>query len=204
MSPVTIATIQVDLIYMGQAGSKRPAIRAVLATAAATFLMSVLCSPLAAAGDVVPQAGIEAPVFTLPSQDGNPVSLKDLRGKWVVLYFYPKDGTAGCTLEAHNFQRDLPAYEARNAMVVGVSVDTTGSHKEFCAKQGLTFKLLSDDEKKVSAEYGSLRSILGYKIAARNTFLIDPRGKIAKVWTSVGPSMHSSEVLAALTAAEKK
>jgi len=132
------------------------------------------------------------------------VSLSGFRGKWVVLYFYPKDGTSGCTLEAHNFQRDLPAYQARNAVVVGVSVDTTGSHKEFCAKQGLTFKLLADDEKKVSAEYGSLHSILGYKIAARNTFLIDPRGKIAKVWTSVGPSMHSSEVLAALTDAGKR
>lgn len=172
--------------------------RAVLTTLIATALGGQL-----SAGDVVPQAGSEAPVFTLPSQDGNPVNLKDLRGKWVVLYFYPKDGTAGCTLEAHNFQRDLPAYEARDAMVVGVSVDTTGSHKEFCAKQGLTFKLLSDDEKKVSAEYGSLHSILGYKIAARNTFLIDPKGKVAKVWTGVGPSMHSSEVLSALTGLEK-
>jgi len=158
----------------------------------------------AAAAEVIPQPGGEAPGFTLPSQDGKPVSLKDLRGKWVVLYFYPKDGTSGCTLEAHNFQRDLPSYEARNAIIVGVSVDTTGSHKEFCAKQGLTFKLLADDQKQVSAEYGSLRSILGYKIAARNTFLIDPRGKIAKVWTSVGPATHSSEVLTALSAAEKK
>src|ERR1700678_2079212 len=166
--------------------------------------IALIASRLAAAGDVVPQTGTEAPGFTLPSQDGKPVTLKDLRGKWVVLYFYPKDGTSGCTLEAHNFQRDLPSYEARNAMIVGVSVDTTGSHKEFCAKQGLTFKLLADDQKQVSAEYGSLRSILGYKIAARNTFLIDPAGKIAKVWTSVGPAMHSSEVLAALTAAEKK
>lgn len=166
--------------------------------AAALIAASVL-----AGAETIPQTGAEAPGFTLPSQDGQPVSLKDLRGKWVVLYFYPKDGTSGCTLEAHNFQRDLPAYEARNAMIVGVSVDTTGSHKEFCAKQGLTFKLLADDQKQVSAEYGSLRSILGYKIAARNTFLIDPRGKIAKVWTSVGPSTHSSEVLTALSALKK-
>ena len=166
--------------------------------------MALVATGLAVAGDVIPPTGTEAPGFTLPSQDGKPVTLKDLRGKWVVLYFYPKDGTSGCTLEAHNFQRDLPAYEARNAMIVGVSVDTTGSHKEFCAKQGLTFKLLADGEKKVSAQYGSLHSILGYKIAARNTFLIDPAGRIAKVWTSVGPAMHSSEVLTALTAAEKK
>jgi peroxiredoxin Q/BCP len=171
---------------------------------ASVLLAASVFSITAAGAEPVPQAGTEAPPFTLPSQDGKPVSLKDLRGKWVVLYFYPKDGTSGCTLEAHNFQRDLPSYGARNAIIVGVSVDTTGSHKEFCAKQGLTFKLLADDQKQVSAEYGSLRSILGYKIAARNTFLIDPQGKIAKVWTSVGPSTHSTEVLAALSAAEKK
>jgi peroxiredoxin Q/BCP len=153
---------------------------------------------LLVAGDALPQAGSEAPGFTLPSQDGTPVSLKDLRGKWVVLYFYPKDGTAGCTLEAHNFQRDLRGYEARNAVIVGVSVDTTGSHREFCAKQGLTFKLLADDQKRVTPMYGSLENLLGFKIAARNTFLIDPQGKIAKVWTGVSPSRHSSEVLAAL------
>src|SRR5271156_3609810 len=103
------------------------------------LLAASIFSITAAGAETMPQAGTEAPGFTLPSQDGKPVTLKDLRGKWVVLYFYPKDGTSGCTLEAHNFQRDLPAYEARNAIIVGVSVDTTGSHKEFCAKQGLTF-----------------------------------------------------------------
>jgi thioredoxin-dependent peroxiredoxin len=158
----------------------------------------------ASAGDAIPQPGSEAPGFTLPSQDGSAVSLKDLRGKWVVLYFYPKDGTSGCTLEAHNFQRDLHGYEARNAVIVGVSVDTAGSHKEFCAKQGLTFKLLADDQKKVTPQYGSLQSILGFKIAARNTFLIDPQGRISKVWTGVSPARHSSEVLTALAAMTKK
>jgi peroxiredoxin Q/BCP len=147
----------------------------------------------------LPPVGSDAPGFTLPSQDGSPVSLKDLRGKWVVLYFYPKDGTSGCTIEAHNFQRDLKGYEARNAVIVGVSVDTTGSHKEFCAKQGLTFKLLADDQKQVTPLYGSLENLLGFKIAARNTFLINPAGKIAKVWTGVSPQRHSSEVLQALT-----
>jgi peroxiredoxin Q/BCP len=158
----------------------------------------VLTTGLLLAAAAIPQVGSEAPGFTLPSQDGTPVSLKDLRGKWVVLYFYPKDGTSGCTLEAHNFQRDLAGYEARNALIVGVSVDSTGSHKEFCAKQGLTFKLLADDQKRVAPTYGSLESLLGFKIAARNTFLIDPAGRIAKVWTGVSPSRHSSEVLAAL------
>jgi peroxiredoxin Q/BCP len=116
-------------------------------------LMAV-CAPgvWATAADTMPQPGSDAPGFTLPSQDGSPVSLKDLRGRWVVLYFYPKDGTSGCTIEAHNFQRDLPGYEARNAVIVGVSVDSTGSHKEFCAKQGLTFRLLADDQKQVTRD----------------------------------------------------
>ena len=94
---------------------------------------------------------------TLPSQDGSQVSLNDFRGKWVVLYFYPKDNTPGCTIEAHNFQRDLPKYQEKNAVIVGVSVDSSESHQDFCTKQSLTFKLLADTDKKVVAEYGSLR-----------------------------------------------
>lgn len=145
-----------------------------------------------------PRPGEMAPDFTLPSQDGSKVSLHDFRGKWVVLYFYPKDGTTGCTIEAHNFQRDLARYEQLGAVIVGVSVDSANSHEEFCAKQGLTFKLLSDTEKDVSRKYGSLTNLLGYKIAARNTFLIDPAGKTAQVWTGVSPYRHSTEVLAEL------
>lgn len=164
----------------------------------------LLTASFALAADAVPKPGTEAPLFTLPSQDGSPVALRNLRGKWVVLYFYPKDGTTGCTLEAHNFQRDIAAYEARNTMVVGVSVDTTGSHKEFCAQQGLTFKLLADTEKKVSAQYGSITNLLVTKIAARNTFLIDPQGKVAKVWTGVSPAKHSAEVLDSLERARKE
>lgn len=145
-----------------------------------------------------PQPGEMAPDFRVPSQDGSPVSLKDFRGKWVVLYFYPKDGTHGCTIEAHNFQRDIAKYEALNAVIVGVSVDSTGSHQEFCAQQGLTFKLLADTDKTLSKAYGSVTNLVVTKIAARNTFLIDPAGKIAKVWTGVDPGKHSSEVLAEL------
>jgi peroxiredoxin Q/BCP len=152
----------------------------------------------------LPQVGQPAPDFTLPSQDGSAVSLHDFRGKWVVLYFYPKDGTPGCTIEAHNFQRDLPQYERNHAAIVGVSVDSTGSHKEFCAKQGLTFKLLADSEKKVSQQYGSLRNLVVLKIASRNTFLVDPDGKIAKVWEGVDPAHHSAEVLAALAGLQGK
>jgi peroxiredoxin Q/BCP len=151
------------------------------------------------AADAPPQAGQTAPDFTLPSQDGSRISLHDFKGRWVVLYFYPKDGTTGCTIEAHNFQRDLAKYELHHAVIVGVSVDSTGSHREFCAKQGLKFKLLADTEKSVSRTYGSLMNLLGYKISSRNTFLVNPEGRIAKVWTGVDPSRHSAEVLAALT-----
>jgi thioredoxin-dependent peroxiredoxin len=167
-------------------------------TAAAAVLVTVGVLAAPSEGSI-PQLGTLAPDFTLASQDGSPVNLHSLRGRWVVLYFYPKDGTTGCTIEAHNFQRDLAQYEVRNAMIVGVSVDTTGSHQDFCAKQGLTFKLLADQEKKVSVLYGSLKSYFGFKLAARNTFLIDPEGKVARLWTGVSPSKHSQEVLQALS-----
>ena len=146
-----------------------------------------------------PQVGQAAPDFTLPSQDGSQLSLLGFRGKWVVLYFYPKDGTSGCTIEAHNFQRDIAKYERKSAVIVGISVDSAASHSDFCAKQGLTFKLLSDTEKSVSRQYGSLTSLLGIKMSSRNTFLINPEGKIARIWTGVTPSHHSQDVLAALT-----
>jgi peroxiredoxin Q/BCP len=137
----------------------------------------------------------------LPSQEGGTVSLNDFHGKWVVLYFYPKDMTQGCTIEAHNFQQDLAKYDARHAAILGVSVDSTDSHKEFCTKESLTFKLLSDTDKKVVDAYGSLNA---RGMASRNTFLIDPRGKIAKVWTGVSPAKHSEEVLAALDQLESR
>jgi peroxiredoxin Q/BCP len=165
---------------------------------------AVLGTGLLLAGDALPPVGQTAPEFTLPSQDGSNISLKDFHGKYVVLYFYPKDNTKGCTIEAHNFQRDLDKYEKANAVIVGVSVDSTDSHKDFCAKQGLTFKLLADTDKKVVEEYGSARDMMGMKIAARNTFLIDPHGKIVKEWTGVNPNNHSEEVLSELTSAEKK
>jgi peroxiredoxin Q/BCP len=172
-------------------------------------LAALLAVPFASvphvkAADVVPQVGQVAPDFSLPSQDGTPVSLKEFRGKWVVLYFYPKDNTPGCTVEAHNFQQDLPKYEALNAVILGVSVDSTDSHKDFCAKQGLTFKLAADTDKKVVEEYGSLKEMMGMKLASRNTFLVDPEGKIAKEWIGVKPAGHSSEVLATLAELEKK
>ncbi|MDR3772579.1 MAG: peroxiredoxin [Terracidiphilus sp.] len=148
----------------------------------------------------MPAAGQVAPGFTLPSQDGSQISLDSFKGKWVVLYFYPKDMTPGCTIEAHNFQRDLSQFEAKHAVIVGVSLDTPDSHQQFCTKEGLTFRLLADPEHKVVDAYGSLGSFGPMKIANRNTFLIDPQGKIVKVWTKVSPQGHSAEVLAAIPA----
>jgi thioredoxin-dependent peroxiredoxin len=152
----------------------------------------------------MPQAGQTAPTFTLPSQDGTQISLDSFKGKWVVLYFYPKDMTTGCTIEAHNFQRDQDKYTQENAVILGVSVDSTDSHKQFCTKENLTFRLLADPSKGVVKAYGSLGSFGPVEIAKRNTFLIDPSGKIVKVWTGVKPDVHSQEVLAELATVETK
>jgi len=151
-----------------------------------------------------PAAGSAAPDFTLPSQEGMSVSLKDYRGKWVVLYFYPKDQTPGCTREAHNFQADQSKYDQRQTAILGVSVDGVDSHKKFCTKEGLNFKLLADTDGKVSREYGSLTNLGVAKFASRHTFLIDPDGKVAKSYTSVDPGRHSEEVLAALDQLQKR
>ena len=142
-----------------------------------------------------PAAGTSAPDFSLTTSDGSQVSLKDYRGKWVVLYFYPKDFTSGCTMEARNFQRDLAKYEQTGTVVLGVSVDTAQSHKDFCAKEGLNFKLLADPDAKISTEYGSVMDYKGEKLAARNTFIINPEGQITKVYTGVKPAEHSEQVL---------
>ncbi len=151
-----------------------------------------------------PAVGVMAPDFKLTSQEGKVVNLHDFKGKWVVLYFYPKDFTNGCTIEAHGFQTDLPKYQAHKATIVGVSVDSADSHKDFCAKEGLDFTLLSDVEHKVSATYGSLNAAGSNEVAARKTFIVDPTGKIVKVFLKVQPTQHSTEVLAALDDLQKK
>jgi peroxiredoxin Q/BCP len=177
--------------------------RSVFFLIAAVLVVAVGFVTVYAADQSMPAAGQVAPTFTLPSQDGSQIALDSFHGKWVVLYFYPKDMTKGCTIEAHNFQRDLSKYEAANAVIVGVSVDTPDSHKEFCTKEGLTFRLLADPEHKVVDEYGSLGHFGDMTIAMRNTFLINPEGKIVKVWTKVDPSHHSEEVLAELAELKK-
>jgi len=162
-----------------------------------------LTKSASAAGDTAP-VGSAAPNFTLSSQENLPVSLNDYKGKWVVLYFYPKYQTQGCTIEAHNFQRDLQKYEALNAVVLGVSLDTVDSHKEFCTKDSLTFKLLADPDHKAVDLYGvPVKSYGPVHYAERDTFLISPEGKIVQVWQVKDIQGHSAEVLAAIEAKKK-
>jgi len=177
--------------------TKKPTIAMLLSFA----VLAIAFSAIVATAADPPAVGAAAPAFKLNSQEGKPISLADFGGKWVVLYFYPKDFTQGCTIEARGFQRDIAQYEQKNAVIVGVSVDNTGSHAEFCAAEGLSFKLLSDEQKQVSAQYGSLRDS---GVAIRNTFIVNPQGRIAKVFLNVQPTPHSTEVLAALAELQKK
>jgi peroxiredoxin Q/BCP len=158
----------------------------------------LLAYPLLHAADQPPAVGSAAPDFKLTSQEGTQVSLRDFHGKWVVLYFYPKDFTRGCTIEAHNFQRDLAQYEQKNTVILGVSVDTVNSHKDFCTQEGLSFKLLADSDQQVSNRYGSIQTINGNTLAARNTFIINPQGVIVKEYIKVDPTKHSEELLGVL------
>jgi thioredoxin-dependent peroxiredoxin len=164
------------------------------------FLTMILTALSAVAADQPqpPAAGGQAPVFSLPNQEGMQVSLDQFKGKWVVLYFYPKDFTEGCTIEAHSFQSDIDKYTQKNTVILGVSVDDVSSHKSFCTKEGLNFKLLADSRHAVVQKYGSLMEYKGMTIAARNTFLIDPSGVVRKVYLDVNPEGHSKEVLADL------
>src|ERR1700731_555247 len=148
------------------------------------LLLGVLVVRAMRTGGKAPSLGTPAPDFTLNSQDGKSLSLRDLRGKWVVLYFYPKDFTSGCTKEAHNFQRDRGQDEV--------------THQKFCAKEGLSFKLLADTKYEVSSSYDSLVNLGVAKLSARHTFLIDPDGIVRKVYLNVDAEKHSAEAPADL------
>lgn len=185
--------------------SRSAVVRTLAYLALALALVFVASYPRVHAADEqqMPAVGAVAPDFTLNSQEDTPVSLHDFKGKWVVLYFYPKDQTPGCTIEAHGFTRDQDQYVKKNTVVLGVSVDTVESHKEFCAKDGINFKLLSDTTHGVVEKYGSLNQVNGNTLAARNTFLINPQGKIVNVWVKVNPTPHSADVLAKLDELQK-
>lgn len=166
-----------------------------------SFLIAVIlaffaCIPDAnALGGPQPPLNQPAPDFTLPTNTGEGnISLSDYRGKWVVLYFYPKDFTPGCTLEARRFQQDLPKYMAKNTQILGVSADDVDSHAEFCDSEGLKFPLLADTTGDVSKAYGSW---MGY-VSLRHTYLIDPDGILKEIYLGVNPAIHSAEVLARL------
>ncbi len=158
-----------------------------------TFLLPVPAAH-ALLGGPLPAVDQPAPEFTLPSNSGDgTISLRDYRGKWVVVYFYPKDFTPGCTLEARRFQEDLPKYGSRNTQVLGVSVDSVDSHAEFCDSEGLKFPLLADSDGTVSKAYGAWLIM-----SLRHTYVIDPAGVLRKTFTGVQPAIHSAEVLAVL------
>jgi len=151
--------------------------------------------PAFALGGKLPPVNQPAPEFTLPTNSGDgKISLSDYRGKWLVVYFYPKDFTSGCTLEARRFQQDLPKYRSKNSEILGISVDDVNSHAEFCDSEGLKFPLLADTDGKVSKAYGSWMSF----ISARHSFIIDPDGILRETFVKVNPAIHSQEVLARL------
>jgi len=167
------------------------------------LLLIALCGTAAAADDAVrqaPQLGEPAPAIRLQDQNGTWHTLDQYRGQWVVLYFYPKDFTPGCTTQVCAFRDDITALQKVGARVLGVSVDDVASHAEFAEKYHVPFPLLSDANKDVAGRYGVLASRLGFTYARRDTFLIDPQGKIAKHYENVDPKENVKQVLADLAA----
>ncbi len=154
-----------------------------------------LTAPAFAMGGVLPPIDQPAPAFTLPTNSGDgDVSLSDYLGQWVVVYFYPKDFTSGCTIEAQRFQQDLQKYQAKNTQIIGISVDSVDSHADFCDSEGLRFPLLADEEGTASQAYGSWMNFF----SMRHSFIVDPEGVLRETYVKVRPSIHSQEILARL------
>jgi peroxiredoxin Q/BCP len=151
-----------------------------------------------------PAAGQPAPAFKLQDQDGKWHSLSDYQGKWVALYIYPKDDTPGCTTQACAFRDNVFAFNKEGAVILGISVDDVESHKKFAEKHGLPFTLLADTDKKVTKEYGVLKNYGVIEVARRDTFLIDPQGRVAKHYESVDPDTNSKIVLEDIKALKAK
>ena len=167
----------------------------------ARLAASMLGFALGLASAAAPAPGTPAPAFRLPDQNSKLVSLAEQRGKWVVLYFYPKDNTPGCTAEACDFRDHIAGFREAGAVVLGISVDDVDSHKGFATEHRLPFTLLADIGKQVSKDYGVLHKPLGLmELARRETFIVDPQGRIAKHYRDVIPQQHSKQVLADLKA----
>jgi thioredoxin-dependent peroxiredoxin len=166
------------------------------------LLISIFSTPVIAAD---PTLGSMAPAFKLQDQNGEWHSLSEYNGKWLTLYFYPKDQTPGCTTEACEFRDNIFAFNDANAVIVGISIDTVESHKKFEAKHSLPFTLLADPSKETAKAYGVLKKFMGMmEMADRQTFLIDPSGRITKIYRDVDPKKHSAEVLADIKNLQKK
>lgn len=163
------------------------------------LVCSLVCGLVAPAFAATPQVGETAPAFRLQDQNGHWQAPADHQGRWLVLYFYPKDFTPGCTTEVCTFRDDVLKLRKAGADVVGISLDDVKSHAQFAQKYHVPFPLLSDADRKVAQSYGVLTSMMGMHYAKRTTFLIDPSGKIAKVYQDVDPQKNSAQVLGDLT-----
>ena len=159
------------------------------------FIFVALLLPISFASLAKIKVGSKAPNFTLSDQNSIQHQLSDYEGSWVILYFYPKDDTPGCTTQACDFRDAVKRIIASKSNVFGVSLDSVESHKRFADKNNLPFSLLSDESGEVSEAYDSLNNFMSFKSAKRNTFIIDPDGKVAKIYLSVKPSTHSQMVL---------
>tara|TARA_B110000467_G_C18310672_1_gene477871 strand:- start:138 stop:662 length:525 start_codon:yes stop_codon:yes gene_type:complete len=159
------------------------------------FIFVALLLPFSFASLAQIKVGSKAPNFTLSDQNSIQHQLSDYEGSWVILYFYPKDDTPGCTTQACDFRDAVKRIIASKSNVFGVSLDSVESHKRFADKNNLPFSLLSDESGEVSEAYDSLNNFMSFKSAKRNTFIIDPDGKVAKIYLSVKPSTHSQMVL---------
>lgn len=172
-----------------------------------SLLLAVLVQTNGYAGETMTNEltiGKAAPGFTLVDQAGKPHRLADYRGRWLVLYFYPKDDTPGCTKEACTFRDDQVKYDQVNAAVVGISIDNSDSHAAFAKKYHLPFPLLADSGGKVASAYGSFFSFGPLKYSRRHTFIIDPDGRLAKIYRDVKPASHSNQVLADLRSLQNR
>ena len=159
------------------------------------FIIVLLLLPFSFASLAQIKVGSKAPNFNLSDQNSIQHQLSDYEGSWVILYFYPKDDTPGCTTQACDFRDAVKRIIASKSNVFGVSLDSVESHKRFADKNNLPFSLLSDESGEVSEAYDSLNNFMSFKSAKRNTFIIDPDGKVAKIYLSVKPSTHSQMVL---------